>query len=117
MSSILILASIAHGYGQHIHDTGSTYYCHAVRLVAVSEFFAVTAVALSKTSIAITLLRLANKRWQVILIWGVAVSVNIFMWCTAIFLWTTIWNAELEEVCSIGKHISLWEFTILSCGN
>lgn len=95
---------MVYGYGQH-------YYEHISRpievahLVAASEFFALIAVALSKTSIATTLLQLATDRWQRLIIPILATSVNLFIGWSAIYLWVAIWDNGLVEECRTGVHV------------
>ncbi len=86
----------------------------AIRLVAVSEFFAVSAGALAKTSIAITLLQIVRARWQRRVIWGLAVSANVVIVGFAVFLWVTIWNQQLGVICEAGAWS--WRLAIFGAG-
>ena len=55
----------------------------------VSGIFAVIGVIWSKCSFALTLLRIAGKRvWLKWLLWGVIISINVFMATTTIMFWT-----------------------------
>ncbi|KAL2021915.1 hypothetical protein VTK56DRAFT_6510 [Thermocarpiscus australiensis] len=109
VSLVLVLAAVVHGYGQHISEIRASIV-QVTRLIAASQCFATGAAALSKTSIAITVLRLATERWHRIFIWNVAVSVNIFIWGGAVFVCVAIWDRP--DVCEAGKH--LFEFAVIS---
>ncbi len=86
----------------------------AIELVAVSEFFAVSAGALGKTSIAITLLQILGVRWQRAVVWGLAVSVNIVILGFAIFLCVIIWKQQLAAICGAGGWD--WNLAIFGAG-
>ncbi|KAL2260353.1 hypothetical protein VTK26DRAFT_5658 [Humicola hyalothermophila] len=111
VSFALTMAATAYGYGQH-------YYEHIARpvevahLVAAAEFFALMAVALSKTSVAFTLLELARGAWMRRLIQGLALSVLFFVTWSALYLWIAIWDSLLVEACKTGSHV--WYLAVVA---
>jgi hypothetical protein len=98
---ILAVVATTRGYGQHLADLRSDP-AGAVRLVAPSVFLSVTAAALGKTSIAMTLLQIIRERHQRLVVWFFVVSANTVIWGFAIFLWVIIWEERLVEICRAG---------------
>lgn len=73
----------------------------AIKVLYAGEFFAIIAVATSKTSFAITLLRLSPKPWQRYVLWFIIVSLNLAMWLCAMF--------QYLQCSPVNK---LWDFTV-----
>jgi hypothetical protein len=86
----------------------------AIRLMAISEFFAVSCGALGKTSIAITLLQILRVPWQRYIVWMLAVSVDIIIVGFAIYLWVIIWNQQFAVICKAGGWS--WRLAIFGAG-
>lgn len=107
------MVGVGYGYGQRLEELKSNPV-RAVQLIAVAEFFAVCAVALGKTSIAMTLLVLARDRWHRRAIWGLAVSVVLAAVGFAIFLWVAIWNQLVETVCRDQEWV--WGLALTAAG-
>jgi hypothetical protein len=106
---ILAVVATTRGYGQHLADFRSDP-TGAVRLVAPSVFLSVTAGALGKTSIAMTLFHILRERRQRLLVWFFVVSANTAIWGFGIFLWIIIWDERLVEICRAGGGI--WGFAV-----
>ncbi|AEO54629.1 hypothetical protein MYCTH_2297381 [Thermothelomyces thermophilus ATCC 42464] len=101
----LTIASTRWGVGRHLDSVSLDDSIAAGRLLFVAEFFAILAVAVSKTSFAVTLLRFAFERWHRVFLWSVIVSVNMAMWsCAALLLaqcqpTEKLWDVELDGSC------------------
>lgn len=108
-----ILLATRHGYGQHLADLESNP-AEAVKLVAVSQFFAVGAGAVGKTSIAMMLPKVLDVTWQRVVTWGLVITVNFIIWGFAIFLWMVIWQDRLVQTCVEASGI--WRFAVFGAG-
>ncbi|KAL2198442.1 hypothetical protein P885DRAFT_32891 [Corynascus similis CBS 632.67] len=101
----LAIAATRYGLGRHLDSVPSNDVAVAGRLLYVAEFFAILAVAVSKTSFAVTLLRFVLERWHKVLLWGVIASVNLAMWSCAVLLLAQcqptrkLWNIVLDGSC------------------
>ncbi|KAK4241732.1 hypothetical protein C8A03DRAFT_40827 [Achaetomium macrosporum] len=101
----LTIASTHYGVGRHLATLSPDEIRVSGELLYVGEFFAILAVAVSKTSFAVTLFRFANERWHSILLWTVMVTVNLFMWSCATLLLAQcqppekLWNFVVEGRC------------------
>ncbi len=92
------------GYGLHIWDFDMQNMAPLLVLVNVAGTFSVTAAIWSKTSFAITLLRITEGRikW---LIWFMIVTMNIAMGLSALFPWVSCtpvqkaWDLFVDGVC------------------
>lgn len=71
----------------------------------IGEVFTLVAIPVSKTSFAITLLRITTKAWQKWFIWFVIITVNIIYWLCALLLLVQCkpiaknWDKELPGTC------------------
>ncbi|KAK3303461.1 uncharacterized protein B0T15DRAFT_504680 [Chaetomium strumarium] len=101
----LSIASTNYGVGRHLETLGPDELTASGRLLYVGEFFAIIAVAVSKTSFVVTLFRFANERWHRILLWSVLATVNLVMWsCAALLLAQCqpaekLWNSAVDGRC------------------
>ncbi|KAK3293078.1 uncharacterized protein B0H64DRAFT_476674 [Chaetomium fimeti] len=109
ISLVLIIAATRRGYGQHLSDLKSSP-AEAVKLIAVSEFFAVSAGAVAKTAIAMTLLDVLNVRWQRTVTWGLVISANLIILGFATFIWVIVWQDRLVKICI--EEVGVWRFAI-----
>ncbi|KAK4238597.1 hypothetical protein C8A03DRAFT_14945, partial [Achaetomium macrosporum] len=104
-SFVLSMLAATYGYGQHLADLERPN--NAVRLLGTSEVFAISAVALGKTSIALTLLvALATKRWQKIVIWTLVVFLNAVLWWIAISSARRCCQIEQQKVYRILRPVA-----------
>jgi len=75
-----------------------------LKVILVAGTFSVTAAIWSKTSFAITLLRLTDGRMK-ILIWCLIISMNVAMGLSALFPWVQCtpvqkgWNMSIPGTC------------------
>jgi hypothetical protein len=71
----------------------------------LSVTFGNTGQAWSKTSFAVTMLRISRDRWSKIVIWFAIVSVNLFLGLSALLFWIQCqpvqksWNPLIEGTC------------------
>jgi len=82
----LSIASTYWGIGRHITAIPLDDRIIGLKLLYVGRFFGIIALAVSKTSFAVTLLQLAMLTWQRNLIWFIIVSLNVVLWLSALSL-------------------------------
>ena len=101
----LLSAAARHGLAKHHDKLGAADQITIMKLIAVADFFIVSALALSKTSFAFTLLKLAGGPWQQRFIWFIVVTGNAVMWFVAITPFITCrpperwWNKNIPGTC------------------
>jgi hypothetical protein len=78
-----------YGMGRHLDTLDHHTEVETHRFLAISYFFATLGLPVSKSSVALTLLRLSQQRWQKIILWFIICSMNVILWITAIFLFTS----------------------------
>lgn len=89
----------------HLTDIPTDHLSVAIKLLYIGEFFAILAVAISKTSFAVTLLRLAVRPWHSYVIWFIIVSLNTIMLLCGIFQFVQcsptekLWNLDVSGAC------------------
>lgn len=100
-----ITASVRYGLGRHVAEVSPSQFVTALKLLLVGEEFATVSLSISKTSFALTLLRLTIVRWQKYLLWFIVVSVNLaFGTCAfVIFFWCSppskSWDSSIPGTC------------------
>lgn len=73
----------------------------ALKLIYISFVIVIIGCVLSKTSFAITLLRIVTRTWMKVLLWIIIVSMNAIMWlCAVCYLAqckpvAALWNTKL----------------------
>ncbi|GAD98005.1 hypothetical protein AOR_1_1188084 [Paecilomyces variotii No. 5] len=102
----LITTAVKKDLGKHTQEiTSSTNITIALKLTYIGEFLAIIACVLSKTSFAVSLLRVVVDRWQVVLLWFIIFSMNSLMWLTAILTLTQcqpsakLWDFQVKAKC------------------
>lgn len=125
----LTITSTNYGIGLHINFISSEDLVTALRLLYVGRFIAIIALAISKTSFAVTLLHLAMTAWQRYVLWFIIVSLNIVMWFSALSLFIqcnpiqkawdlnaagTCWNPKIQVNIGIsaGAYSALMDFCL-----
>jgi branched-subunit amino acid permease len=73
----LTTVSAGFGLGMHIADIPTAHLPDCIMYLYIGEFFAIIGVSLSKTSFAVTLLRLATKPWHTYFLWFSIITINI----------------------------------------
>ncbi|KAI0888715.1 uncharacterized protein GGS22DRAFT_196596 [Annulohypoxylon maeteangense] len=104
ISCILVSISITDGFGKHDRDINPEVLSDlGLRSVVVGSLYTISS-AWSKTSFAISLLRLATSRMR-ILIWSIIVSMNVFLHMSAVLTWAScrpiekLWKHTPEGEC------------------
>ena len=101
----LITVSVHYGIGKHRVDIHPGDEIPMNKFLFIGEFFTLIAIPMSKTSFAVTLLRLVARRWQKWFIWFVIVSMNVAMWMCGILLFVQCrpieknWDRKMEGSC------------------
>ena len=92
------------GFGKHIWDINFKDIPPFLFFSSFAGFFSILAAAWSKTSFAITLLRISDG-WIKKFVWFAIISVNIALGLSGIFQWAQcmpvqkLWNREIEGKC------------------
>ena len=76
----LTIASCQYGIGRHLADIPASDLVTGLELLYIARFFAIIALAASKSSFAVTLLHFVVETWQRYVIWFVIISLNVTMW-------------------------------------
>ena len=77
------------GFGHHVQDIPIDNVVTMGILSNISGTLSIIATAASKTSFAVTLLRISNGFWMRALIWFVIITLNILMNLSGIFFWVS----------------------------
>jgi hypothetical protein len=86
--------------GQHLKNISPTDLPTALMLSYIGRFFGIIALAFSKSSFAVTLLRLTIDRWQRIVLWFIILSLNISLGLCALFLFVQCTPVEKAYILS-----------------
>lgn len=86
LASGFTTAATTFGYGKHLWDIESGKFLPLNVVATFAGFFSILAAVWSKTSFAMTVLRISNgwMRWA---IWFIIMSVNVILGTSAIFQW------------------------------
>ncbi|KAH6890675.1 hypothetical protein B0T10DRAFT_596850 [Thelonectria olida] len=115
--TILTIISTMYGLGRHIKEIPPEDFKKAIQLLLAGEVFAISAIAISKTSFAITLLRLATKSWQRYLLWYIILSLNIAMGMCCVIQYVqcspveVLWDPTVKGKCwdpNVQIHYSIF---------
>jgi hypothetical protein len=87
VSIILVTLSVFKGLGKHIYNVPLENMLTMGLMGNFTGTFSILAAVWSKTSFALTLLRLMSGRMRVVL-WAIIATINIFMGLNAVFIWT-----------------------------
>ena len=93
------------GFGHHVQEIPIDNVVTMGILSNVSGTLSIIATAASKTSFAITLLRISNGFWMRTLIWFIIITLNITMNLSGIFFWVSCdppqktWDPLLPGTC------------------
>jgi len=119
ISTAVTTSSAAHGFGKHKWDLDADSITATTLLQLISSTFSITASAWSKTSFALTMLRLSGPRARH-LIWFIIVTVNLtkavsgglgWVSCTPLY---KAWEPYAEGICWDKRAIS--NFNLFSGG-
>ncbi|KAH8891803.1 hypothetical protein GQ53DRAFT_746288 [Thozetella sp. PMI_491] len=93
------------GFGHHVGEIPVENLSVLGIVSNVSGTTSILATAASKTSFALTLLRISNDNWMKVMIWLIIISINITMNLSGLFFWVSCdppekaWNPQLEGTC------------------
>lgn len=93
---------ISLGFGRHVGDIAPQNLGELGFLGQLTAFFSILGALWSKTSFAITMLRITNG-WAKYAVWAFMISSNVFMLISAVFTWTwctpvsKIWLMDMVE--------------------
>ncbi|KAK4235414.1 hypothetical protein C8A03DRAFT_36728 [Achaetomium macrosporum] len=130
----LIEAALAKGFGRHVQWVMLEQPQNAIPIALlgqVSQPFVIMSCAFGKTSIAVTLLRIAPQRWVKVVLWVVTVIMNLLHILVSILLYfrckdprvlwdpsvvTTCWPTEvyLYVMYFIGAYSAVTDFILAS---
>lgn len=99
--------SVSLGYGQHFYDITPANFLKMPLPAAIGGTFAIISAVWSKTSFAITLLRLLRNTdtWTKAIVWCIIISMNVAMGLSALFIWIAcmpiekLWNPFIQGTC------------------
>jgi hypothetical protein len=103
-SIILVTISVSLGLGKHSYLVPPQNFGTLGLIGNITGTFSILAATWSKTSFALTLLRLMQGRMQYVL-WFIIVTINIFMGLNAVFMWVRCapvqktWNPFAYGTC------------------
>jgi len=102
---ILVTVAVGMGWGKHQYDLDITK-ANTMSVIGLSSVtFAIAGQSWSKTSWALTLLRVSESKWQTWFIWFAIVSMNVFFGIGALLFWVqctpleTAWHPLVPGVC------------------
>ena len=97
--------NVRHGFGLHQEQVPFDNLSVFGIISNISGFSSILSVAFSKTSFALTLLRLVTDRWMRWFIYGLVFVLNVTHYLSAIFFWVSCdppaktWNPTLDGEC------------------
>ncbi|KAK3377074.1 hypothetical protein B0T24DRAFT_509333, partial [Lasiosphaeria ovina] len=107
----IIIAATQYGIGRHYRSLRHQDTVEAHRLMGTANFFGIGSIAISKSSFAVTLLRLSFRTWHRVLVWFIIVTVNLALWTTAAFIFTScspiarVWDPLVPGTCWNGRML------------
>ncbi|KAH8649225.1 hypothetical protein BX600DRAFT_529756 [Xylariales sp. PMI_506] len=102
--SVFFTISAIAGFGQHVSDIGAQDIQEATFYELCGQFAVALAMGLSKTGVALFLLRIITKFWQKIVLWGwigimmflsVLLAITCFTQCYPV---QSLWDANIESI-------------------
>jgi hypothetical protein len=104
-SNIFLSVGVAHGFGRHIYVLSPDEASLMGYIWEWTGTFAILAVMLSKTSFAVTLLRVLDGSSLRLLLWAIIITMNVAMGLNVIFGWVRClpvqkgWHPDLPGQC------------------
>jgi hypothetical protein len=105
VSSALLTKGTKYGIGLHFEDVDLKNISTYAWISISAGFCTILGTTWSKTSFAITLLRLSSSRWMRGIIWLIIISVNLVLGFAATVMWIQCWpvaklaNSDLPGSC------------------
>ncbi|KAL0931423.1 uncharacterized protein CTRU02_214158 [Colletotrichum truncatum] len=91
---VFITIDVSYDFGKHNWDITPGNWSWLLLHANLSGSFSIIAACWSKTSFALTLLRIATERWMKWLIWFIMISVNVALGLNVLFTWISCWPVE-----------------------
>jgi hypothetical protein len=104
ISVVLLTLTVPKGLGKHVYHVRPENMAMIGFMGNFTGTFSILAAVWSKTSFALTLLRLMPGRMKIVL-WAIIASINISMGLNAVFMWTRcspsskVWNPFVPGTC------------------
>ncbi len=105
ISTVFLSIGVTHGFGKHIYALSPEELSNTAFLWEWVGTFAILAVTLSKTSFAVTLLRVMDGSSLRLLLWFIIITMNVAMCLSAVFGWIRCmpvakgWNPDMPGQC------------------
>jgi hypothetical protein len=104
VSVSLVAVDVQYGTGRHVWEVPVENFAFLGLTGNVVGTFSILAAVWSKTSFALTLIRLLKDGWRTF-VWVIVVTMNIAMFLNALFLWVRCspvaktWNIYMPGTC------------------
>ncbi|KAF2658914.1 hypothetical protein K491DRAFT_582023, partial [Lophiostoma macrostomum CBS 122681] len=125
----LITVSVGYGLGKHARDVDPADWTPINKYLYLGEVFSLISIPVSKTSFAVTLLRIAAKQWHKWVIWFIIISMNLAMGLCALLIliqcdpveknWNenakgSCWNPKIQDDFAVfaGAYSSFLDFAL-----
>ncbi|KZL75954.1 integral membrane protein [Colletotrichum tofieldiae] len=92
-----VTIDVSYDFGKHNWDITPGNWSWLLLYANLAGSFSIIAAAWSKTSFALTLLRItreSSERWMMWLVWFIIVSINIALGLSVLFTWIQCWPVE-----------------------
>ncbi|KAI0128641.1 hypothetical protein BJ170DRAFT_693472 [Xylariales sp. AK1849] len=106
--TIAFTISSIYGFGQHVSDLGKEDIKNATLVELCGQFMVAIAMGLSKTGVALFLMRIINTKWQKFILWGwiitimflsVFLAVSCFAQCYPV---QSLWDTDVKvQYCAL----------------
>lgn len=118
VSAATTTVCVALDYGKHGYDMRPENLPKMPFVAVFAGFFSVLSASWSKTSFALTLLRLASERWMRVVLWFIMVTLNAIMGTAMLTMWVKcrpfakIWDENVDGWCiPASKIITLYQWS------
>ncbi|TDZ33442.1 hypothetical protein C8035_v011848 [Colletotrichum spinosum] len=91
---VFVTIDVTYDFGKHNWDVTPGNWSWLLLHANLSGSLSIVAAAWSKTSFALTLLRIATDRWMKRLVWFLVLSVNVALGLGVLFTWIQCWPVE-----------------------
>lgn len=105
----LVNEQVVRGFGRPYTDQDPEQLAGTIKLGLVAATLAIASTGISKTSFALTMLRLTTGRMRKV-IWFIIVSINLFMGMTGLFVW--IQCIPLQKNWDLNVPGACWESNV-----
>jgi hypothetical protein len=112
-TGILCIVSVRNGFGLHLGEISLDKVAENVLLGCIIGTLTIAGAIWSKTSWALTMLRLTDG-WYRVFVWFAIISANVYMSIGALWIWVTCtpiqkaWNPFLPGHCWSPEFFIIW---------